>query len=72
MHFLLNLFNSNPMTIKANEIGFRDLLNIVKKKSDKKRKLNNDFSNLKDEIKKNNNGLRQIRRIKSEKVMKSE
>ena len=53
-----------------NEIGFRDLLNIVKRKSDKKRILNNNFSNLRDEIKKNNNGLNQIRRIKSEKVIK--
>ena len=67
-----NKYNRINDSNDDNEIGFRDLLNIVKKKSDKRRKLNNDFSNLKDEIKKNNNGLRQIRRIKSEKVMKSE
>ena len=54
-----------------NEIGFRDLLNIVKKKSDNKCKLSNNFSNLRDEIKRNNNGLRQIRKIKSEKVIET-
>ena len=52
-------------------LGFRDLLSIVKKKSDKKCKINNNFSNLREEIKKNNKGLNQIRKIKSEKVIKS-
>lgn len=51
------------------QIGFRDLLNIVKEKSDNK--YNNNFSNLRDEIKKNNNALRQIRKIKSEKVFEN-
>ena len=50
-----------------NEIGFRDLLTIVKKKSDKKCKINNNFSNLREEIKKNNNGILQIRKIKNKK-----
>ena len=54
-----------------NEIGFRDLLKIVKKKSDNKCKLNNNFSNLREEIKKNNNGLLQLRKIKSQKVIKT-
>ena len=53
-----------------NEIGLRDLLKIVKKKSDNKCKLNN-FSNLREEIKKNNNGILQIRKIKSQKVIKT-
>ena len=52
-------------------LGFRDLLTIVKKKSDKKCKINNNFSDLREEIKKNNEGLNQIRKIKSEKVIKS-
>ena len=51
-------------------LGFRDLLTIVKKKSDKKCKINNNFSNLREEIKKNNKGLNQIRKIKSEKLIK--
>ena len=38
-----------------NGIGFRDLLNIVKKKSDKKCNMNNNFYNLREEVKKNNN-----------------
>jgi len=52
-------------------LGFRDLLTIVKKNSDKKRKMNNNFSNLREEIKKNDKGLNQIRKIKSEKVIKT-
>ena len=52
-------------------LGFRDLLTIVKKNSDKKCKINNNFSNLREEVKKNNKGLNQIRKIKSEKVMKT-
>ena len=57
--------------IIENGIAFRDLLNMVKKNCDKKCKLDNNFSNLRDEIKKNNNGLRQIRKIKSEKYIKT-
>ena len=67
----MNKYNINESD-NDNEIGFRDLLNIVKKKSDNKCKVNNNFSNLRDEIKKNNNALRQIRKIKSEKVIKAE
>ena len=52
-------------------LGFRDLLTIVKKNSNKKCKINNNFSNLREEVKKNNKGLNQIRKIKSEKVMKT-
>ena len=54
-----------------NDIKFGDLLKIVKKKSDNKCKLTNNFSNLRDEVKKNNGGLLQLRKIKSEKVIKS-
>ena len=50
-------------------LGFRDLLTMVRKKSDKKCKMNN-FSNLREEIRKNNHGLNQIRKIKSEKIIK--
>jgi len=53
------------------ELGFKDLLTIVKKNSDKKCKINNNFSNLREEVKKNNKGLNQIRKIKSEKVIKT-
>ena len=52
-------------------LGFRDLLTIVKKNSDNKCKINNNFSNLREEVKKNNKGLNQIRKIKSEKVIKT-
>ena len=61
----LNSFNENQ------SLGFRDLLTMVKEKSDKKCKVNNNFSNLRDEIRKNNHGLSQIRKIKSEKVIKN-
>jgi hypothetical protein len=61
---------SNYNTHTENEIGFRDLLSIVKKKSDNKCKMDNNFYNLREEIKKNNNGLIQIRKIKSEKGIK--
>ena len=50
-------------------IGFRELLNMVKKRSDNKCKING-FSNLRDEIKKNNYGIIQIRKIKNEKIIK--
>ena len=50
-------------------IGFRELLNMVKNRSDNKCKIKG-FSNLRDEIKKNNNGILQIRKIKNEKVIK--
>ena len=52
-------------------LGFRDLLTIVKRNSDKKCKINNNFSNLREEIRKNDKGLNQIRKIKSEKVIKT-
>ena len=54
-----------------NEMRFGDLLKIVIKKSDNKCKPTNNFSNLRDEVKKNNNGLLQLRKIKSEKVIKT-
>ena len=50
-------------------IGLRELLNMIKKRSDNKCKIKG-FSNLRDEIKKNNNGILQIRKIKNEKVIK--
>lgn len=65
-----NTLNENKVSYNNdNEIRFRDLLNIVIKKSDNKSKLNYNFSNLRDEVKKNNNGLQQLRKIKSEKVL---
>ena len=52
-------------------MGFRELLNIVKKRSqDNKCKIDSNFSNLRAEIKKNNNGILQIRKIKKEKGIK--
>ena len=50
-------------------IDFRELLNMVKKRSDNKCNMNG-FSNFRNEIKKNNNGIIQIRKIKKEKVIK--
>ena len=44
---------------------------MVKKRSDNKCKIDSNFSNLRDEIKKNNNGILQIRKIKNEKIIKS-
>ena len=65
----MNKYDNKRNRSIDSQIGFRDLLNIVKEKSDNK--YNNNFSNLRDEIKKNNNALRQIRKIKSEKVLKN-
>ena len=62
--------NKSNYNSDSEGLGFRDLLTIVKKRSDKKCKINNNFSNLREEIKKNNKGLNQIRKIKSEKVIK--
>jgi hypothetical protein len=67
--------NNNINTIKINNLndnesvnmGFRELLNMVKKGSDYKCKIGSNFSNLRDEIKKNNNGILQIRKIKNKK-----
>ena len=56
---------TNNLTENEN-IGFRELLNMVKK-SDNKCKIDSNFANLRDEIKKNNNGILQIRKIKNEK-----
>lgn len=64
-----SIYKSNNLT--ENEgIGFRELLNMVKKRSDNKCKIDSNFSNLRDEIKKNNNGILQIRKIKNEKIIK--
>ena len=67
--------NNNINTIKINKLndnknvnmGFRELLNMVKKGSDYKFKIDSNFSNLRDENKKNNNGILQIRKIKNKK-----
>ena len=62
---------SRQNNLNDNEgVGFRELLKMVRKRSYNKCILNNNFSNLRDEIKKNNNGLIQIRKIKNEKVIK--
>ena len=70
-YFKENTINANKINKFSDGMRLRDLLNVVKKKSDKKCKLTNNFSNLRDEVKKNNNGLLQIRKIKSEKVIKT-
>ena len=64
-----NINKINNLTDKEG-IGFRELLNMVKKRSDNKCKFDSNFSNLRDEIKKNNNGILQIRKIKNEKWKK--
>ena len=72
-----NTINSVNINVNKHSIGndndmkLGDLLKIVKKKSDNKCKLTNNFSNLRDEVKKNNGGLLQLRKIKSEKIIKT-
>ena len=51
-----------------NNIGFRELLNMVKKKSDNKCKIDDNFAGLMDTVKKNKNGFLKVRKIKNEKV----
>ena len=51
-----------------NNIGFRELLNMVKRKSDNKCKIDDNFAGIMDTVKKNKNGLLKIRKIKNEKV----
>jgi len=72
--YFVENFSTSPNKSNYNSdnegLGFRDLLTIVRKKSDKKCKINNNFSNLREEIKKNDKGLNQIRKIKSEKIIK--
>jgi hypothetical protein len=66
----ININISKVSNINDNEsIGFRELLNMVKMRSDNKCKING-FHNLRDEIKKNNNGILKIRKIKNEKAVK--
>ena len=62
--------NVNNNVIENGSIGFRELLNMVKKRSDNKCKIDSNFANLRAEIKKNNNGIKQIRKIKNEKGIK--
>ena len=45
-------------------IGFRELLNMVKRKSDNKCKIDDDFAGLMDTVKKNKNGFLKMRKIK--------
>ena len=61
----VSLNKTNNLTENGN-MGFRELLNMVKKRSDNKCKIDSNFSNLRAEIKKNNNGILQIRKIKKE------
>ena len=69
-YYIENILNVNTINYKNdNEIRFTELLNVIQKKSDVKCKINQNFSNLRDEVKKNNNGLKQLRKIKSEKVL---
>ena len=66
----ININASKISNINDNEnMGFRELLNMVKMRSDNKCKING-FHNLRDKIKKNNNGILQIRKIKNEKTIK--
>lgn len=51
-----------------NNIGFRELLNMVKRKSDNKCKIDDNFAGLMDTVKKNKNGFLKVRKIKNEKV----
>ena len=51
----------------SNSIGFRELLNMVKRKSDNKCKIDDDFAGLMDTVKKNKNGFLKMRKIKNEK-----
>ena len=64
-----NLNKTNNLTRNEN-MDFRELLKMIKKRSDNKCKIDSNFSNLRDEIKKNNSGILQIRKIKNEKGIK--
>ena len=48
----------------TNNIGFRELLNMVKRKSDNKCKIDDNFAGLMDIVKKNKNGFLKIRKMK--------
>ena len=71
INYLRNSNKTSSNYINDNErFGFRKLLNMVKGQSDNKIRLDNNFSNLRNVVKKNNNGLLKIRKIKNEKNIK--
>jgi hypothetical protein len=63
----INRINPNKLGIKAN-IGFRELLNMIKRKSDNKCRIDDNFSNLINNVKKNNDNILKIRKSKNEKI----
>jgi len=63
----INRINPNKLGIKEN-IGFRELLNMVKRKSDNKCRIDDNFSNLINNVKKNNDNILKIRKSKNEKI----
>ena len=63
----INRINPNKLGIKEN-IGFRELLNMVKRKSDNKCRIDDNFSNLINNVKKNNDNILKKRKSKNEKI----
>ena len=71
INYLRNSNKTSSNYINDNEsFGFRKLLNMVKGQSDNKIRLDNNFSNLRNVVKKNNNEILKIRKIKNEKNIK--
>ena len=62
----INSINPNKLGVKEN-IGFRELLNMVKRKSDNKCRIDDNFSNLINNVKKNNDNILKIRKSKKKK-----
>jgi hypothetical protein len=63
----INRINPNKLGVKEN-IGFRELLNMVKRKSDNKCRIDDNFSNLINNVKKNNDNILKIRKSKKGKI----
>jgi hypothetical protein len=63
----INRINPNKLGVKEN-IGFRELLNMVKRKSDNKCRIDDNFSNLINNVKKNNDNILNKRKSKNEKI----
>ena len=62
----INRINPNKLGINKN-IGLRELINMVKRKSDNKCRIDENFSNLINNVKKNNDNILKVRKSKIEK-----
>ena len=65
----VNINRINPNKLGVNEnIGLRELINMVKRKSDNKCRIDDNFSNLINNVKKNNGNILKVRKSKIEKI----